>query len=393
MISFISSFLKDPQHKPARIESDETRLTVYVWKQCATGFTEDGIALKKGISFGHVALQTYSGADRSKIDPLHANVLNGRGGYYMSFWPGTCKEENRNFPSLCQREDSHFHTEREDPIKDNNKNKLRKFEVFNLYTLDIRKINSTFEELTKDPCWASFGSGAFAKYGELNCTGMSLALLNTGGIFKLTSGPSMALSRWLPSAFFEIGSIMLIDILFIIRSIAISQLFFSENSLHSHLEKRNEFLNQLSFCMKAVEVIQKLPENDYLKNIADGKIVKRVIDFHKDSSTRVEKIDGLNKIIIGIFANFKPLFSLTCQIVLRRLFRKLLTTTATPDNIAQLVKEAEDNELHKSKPISAKLKFLYLVSFIGVIILKYKVSPEKRVELFKLVKNMYFPSS
>lgn len=146
--------------KEELIKSDKNRVTIRVWSANKVNI----LGVKR---VGHVSLQTF-----------------GEGGIYASFWPATSTSFLHWRSGL---RGSRFTNLRQDLVLEEGEPDL----VIDLYSLDVKKINTSFKKFKISGCrWALFGSSFMAHPETQNCAGLIYGLLCIGGIKKLSSGTS-----------------------------------------------------------------------------------------------------------------------------------------------------------------------------------------------------------
>ena len=132
--------------------------TVYVWRRSSYNPKE----------FGHVALEIKTGG-------LPDAII-----FYVSFWPGRtdCKCHKR-------KETSHFHDIDDDRIVMLGP----AHQEYKLFNLNIQKIIDAFLKFynSGDFKWGILGSGSLRYTYERNCAGLTLYLLEKGGIGAIVS--------------------------------------------------------------------------------------------------------------------------------------------------------------------------------------------------------------
>ncbi len=135
---------------------------VWYWKGEGVSFPKLG---KPNYSPGHVALQLHTGKENEKDA-------------YISFWSGRCGLVN---PEHCQETDSHFHAE----LSIDQLIEKKRGEDIKLVSLNVDAMRTAFEQFRRKPfSWGALGSGIFRKSYERNCSGLTLFLLEKGGIKK-----------------------------------------------------------------------------------------------------------------------------------------------------------------------------------------------------------------
>lgn len=110
--------------------------------------------------YGHVALETCT----RSADPT-----------YMSFW--AC-----GHPKTCGAVHPHFHNTKEQDDREETGKVARSYCLF---SLDVSKINAAFEAFKANPdAWGALGWGIFGRAYARDCRGLTVFLLETGGIFN-----------------------------------------------------------------------------------------------------------------------------------------------------------------------------------------------------------------
>lgn len=143
---------------------DTKQITLMFWK----GTYSITSGRKGSASPGHIALKTYMGG------------LNGSG-YYISFWPGRCREWHSTRPYLCQESKDHFHTRDMDDLVE-----LKPPEEIHLYNLNVETINEEFRNFCESKFkWGILGS-SFINWNKasMNCAGLVFYLLKRAGILN-----------------------------------------------------------------------------------------------------------------------------------------------------------------------------------------------------------------
>lgn len=134
-------------------------------------------------NYGHVALETCTGS----TDPT-----------YMSFW--AC-----GHPETCGALPHFHHTKEEDDREEAGKAARSYF----LSCLDIAKINAAFEAFKAKPdAWGALGWGLFGRAYARDCRGLTVFLLEKGGIFNHPQvDASYRLNSIAKKAFYGFGSL------------------------------------------------------------------------------------------------------------------------------------------------------------------------------------------
>lgn len=137
---------------------------VYIWQHSVFQKRASGNFAVQSYLPGHASLETHSGGAKDEI-------------CYMSFWLPTrecCPETQSHFHSCYQIDDKYYKNK---GIKDPECIKLP------LDLEGIKKIQSAFEKFKQEPYgWTLSGSGVFRRSYESNCAGLSLYLLEKGGL-------------------------------------------------------------------------------------------------------------------------------------------------------------------------------------------------------------------
>jgi hypothetical protein len=144
----------------AVLSSSDSSSYVRVWYWPGRGISSSGY------SPGHVALEMHKGGENNE-------------NYYASFWPGKCRS-----PENCQETESHFHEKLDtDQFLEDGK----RGEDFKLVSLRIDTMIQAFLDFKrrKHYIWSETGSGIFRKSYARNCAGLTLYLLEAGGIKQL----------------------------------------------------------------------------------------------------------------------------------------------------------------------------------------------------------------
>lgn len=122
---------------------------------------------KIAYSPGHVAIELHAGGNDDRVIA------------YASFWPGPCRRKN-----ICTEFPPHFH----ETLKVDELIERDKGESFDLHSLDVEKIQQAIKKYKgrRIFLWGILGSSVFRKSYERNCAGLTLRLLEIGGIRNLT---------------------------------------------------------------------------------------------------------------------------------------------------------------------------------------------------------------
>lgn len=150
------------------------QVIIYYWSSGSSIRKISHLQFVSGPSFGHVAI---------KIIPDEAFPEINE---YISFWPGDCYANNQSRiddAHICRANQSHFHTKDQDDYL--YQDKLP--DTLILTTLDTEAIIAEFRSYQQSPYeWRASGSSFLASEHEKNCVGLSVALLNKGGLKTLT---------------------------------------------------------------------------------------------------------------------------------------------------------------------------------------------------------------
>lgn len=142
---------------------------VHYWESQGVYFDQRG---KPAYAPGHVAVEMRLTAN---------NVI------YASFWPkGNCPV------NICQNGgEAHTHN-----LDTDNLIETKTGKVYTLLGLDIEAMVKAFERFQKNPkSWTVFGSGILRRPYQRNCAGLSLYLLEKGGIRSLVQSQNLFSSR------------------------------------------------------------------------------------------------------------------------------------------------------------------------------------------------------
>jgi hypothetical protein len=157
------------------VASSSPFVRVYIWEHSSFRKSVNiGNIVVQGPSPGHVSLEVHTGGIEDRIT-------------YISFWPST----NRD---CCPETLSHFHTcyqvdaDYEKKVDPQYNNKDPAHVDLTIGQEGIKKIQAAFEQFKKAPYeWTLTGSGVLGRPYESNCAGLSLYLLEQGGLGGLGS--------------------------------------------------------------------------------------------------------------------------------------------------------------------------------------------------------------
>ena len=145
------------------------KIIIKVWPRQASSSSP-----KTWLSTGHVALKIYVSIPEKQ-------------NYYISFWPGVCHESydptgKKSYSQcVCNQSIDHFHTEDEDNLM--YKTAPPDGCTVHLDTFDSIERNKAFDKFKKSEYrWELLGSSIFKDNNTYNCCGLTLYLLQAGGL-------------------------------------------------------------------------------------------------------------------------------------------------------------------------------------------------------------------
>jgi len=156
---------------------------VWYWSSQGFSFNSDR-ETKIAYSPGHVAIELHSGGNEDCVIS------------YASYWPGPCRLIN-----VCTKSTSHFH----ENLTTDELIETKKGKSFDLHDLNVKKIQEAINKYKRLGIfsWGILGSSVFRKSYERNCAGLSLYLLEIGGIRNLIHNQSTGsrLKKWFSHSF------------------------------------------------------------------------------------------------------------------------------------------------------------------------------------------------
>lgn len=305
------------------------------------------VDIKKAPSFGHVALRL---------------IQNGQELCYISFWPKeTCddkacrppaspedEKEHALPPQTSVKAPCHWHTQAADEAIYTRRKGLRVkvYELNDDQGIDVLKIHQTFMELKPKLTWGSFGSGPFKCPYELNCAGLSLYLLENGGLenpFKKQVNTFFRASLLLGTMTLLMG--------------VIGYKAYKNRSISSELGTiKTEFakgyqssqkLNQSAITALKLNPTPQTEGQIAAINFADMLMTEA---FHKicEAATHAEKGVDHARAFLGVASKISMGTGaiLTCAAPVGL---KLINKTITPANVAHVAREASKREKRVKK--------------------------------------------
>lgn len=340
--------------KLAKRELHQRKVTVLFWKNPSFE-KNDSFDITIGISFGHVAMQTYAGGKDNQ-------------GYYISFFPGQCAEWHADEPQLCQENKPHFHTRKQDNLiyRGNPTTKIK------LHCLTSKKINEDFKSFKKSNYnWSKLGSspidalvGRGLNKQSKNCAGLTHLLLTQAGILEYTEetkDKSRVITLMLLPAFLTaIGLaafLIAVDnfhVLFLLKKTLAkaNEAILQSNSLNDSMIKEFTNLKELSdFSKSLLEQVVSEKHTDFID------MEKGLLDLHishgasaiqallSNAAFGHQFLDWLNS---GWRGTITICAASSCTSIvsfgLAYLSSQLALGTVTPEDIKKMAKRAKENE-------------------------------------------------